>query len=132
MIEKVNDINEIISFIKKFFPQYSFNDTFEQLLCFKLFNKVVGFISYSIIYDRAELNYIGVTEEYRRQGIAQRLFDYVLDDLKKNKTQNISLEVSINNDGAINFYLKNGFEIKSIRSNYYTDGDAYLMVKDLR
>ncbi len=132
MIEKVNDINEIISFIKNFFPQYSFNDTFEHVLCFKLFNKVVGFISYSIIYDRAELNYIGVTEEYRRQGIAQRLFDYVLDDLKKNKVQNISLEVSINNNGAINFYLKNGFEIKAIRSNYYTDGDAYLMVKDLR
>ena len=44
---------------------------------------------------------------------------------------NITLEVNINNIGAINLYLKNGFKVVSKREKYYDGTDAYLMLKEV-
>lgn len=133
MIEKVNDINLVLAFVKKYFPKYDYTESpYEKLFCYKENNKVVGFISYSIIYERAELNYIVTDLKYRRCGIGQKLLNYALSDLKNNMVENFSLEVNVNNKEAINFYLKNDFQIKATRSNYYEDGDAYLMVLEVK
>lgn len=133
MIEKVNDINLVLAFVKKYFPKYDYAESpYEKLFCYKENNKVVGFISYSIIYERAELNYIVTDLKYRRCGIGQKLLNYALSNLKNNMVENFSLEVNVNNEEAINFYLKNNFQIKATRSNYYEDGDAYLMVLEVK
>ena len=133
MIEKVNNINLVFSFVKKYFPHYTYDcNPYERMFCYKKNNKIIAFISYSIIYERAELNYIVVDEKYRRKGIAQKLLDFALDDLKNNMVENFSLEVNVNNKAAISFYLKKGFEIKTVRSNYYKDSDAYLMVLEVK
>ena len=133
MIEKVNDLDLVLPFIRKYFLNFRYDSNpYERMFCYKKNNKIIGFISYSIIYERAELNYIVVDEEYRRKGIAQKLLDFVLADLKNNMVENFSLEVNVNNKAAISFYLKNGFEIKTVRSNYYKDSDAYLMVLEVK
>ena len=133
MIEKISNLNLILPFIKKYFPSFKFNNNpYEKLFCYKKNNEIIGFISYSVIYERAELNYIVTDEKYRRRGIAQKLLDYTLDDLKNNMVENFSLEVNVNNKDAIKLYLKNGFEIKTVRSNYYKDSDAYLMVLEVK
>lgn len=133
MIEKVNDLDLVLPFIRKYFLNFRYDSNpYERMFCYKKNNKIIAFISYSIIYERAELNYIVVDEEYRRKGIAQKLLDFVLADLKNNMVENFSLEVNVNNKNAISFYLKNGFEIKTVRSNYYKDSDAYLMVLEVK
>ncbi len=133
MIEKVNDLDLVLPFIRKYFLNFSYDSNpYERMFCYKKNNKIIAFISYSIIYERAELNYIVVDEKYRRKGIAQKLLDFALDDLKNNMVENFSLEVNVNNKDAIKLYLKNGFEIKTVRSNYYKDSDAYLMVLEVK
>ena len=133
MIERVSDFNLVLPFIKKYFPDFLLqDDPFEKMLCFKKNGIIVGIISYSIIYERAELNYIVTDLKYRRCGIGQKLLNYALSDLKNNMVENFSLEVNVNNKEAINFYLKNDFQIKATRSNYYEDGDAYLMVLEVK
>lgn len=133
MIEKVNDLDLVLPFIRKYFLNFRYDSNpYERMFCYKKNNKIIGFISYSIIYERAELNYIVVDEKYRRKGIAQKLLDFALDDLKNNMVENFSLEVNVNNKDAIKLYLKNGFEIKTVRSNYYKDSDAYLMVLEVK
>ena len=133
MIEKVNDLDLVLPFIRKYFLNFRYDSNpYERMFCYKKNNKIIAFISYSIIYERAELNYIVVDEKYRRKGIAQKLLDFALDDLKNNMVENFSLEVNVNNKDAIKFYLKNGFEIKTVRSNYYKDSDAYLMVLEVK
>ena len=123
MIEKVDEINLVLPFISEFFPNYTVeNSPYENIYCYKIGDKIVGFISYSVIYERAELNYIAIHKQYRRKGIG----------LINNMVENFSLEVNVNNKVAINFYLKNKFEIKATRHNYYADGDAYLMVRKVR
>lgn len=133
MIEKVNDLDLVLPFIRKYFLNFRYDSNpYERMFCYKKNNKIIAFISYSIIYERAELNYIVVDEKYRRKGIAQKLLDFALDDLKNNMVENFSLEVNVNNKDAIKLYLKNGFEIKTVRSNYYKDSDAYLMVLEVK
>ena len=130
----IRDINEndykiISKYAKEIFgSNISFNEEFNYKKVYVDNNKIIGFIDYSVIYERAEINYIYVLDFYQRQGIATKLLNNMLSSLKN--VLNITLEVNENNTKAINFYKKNGFEIVSKRSNYYKDGDdAYLMMK---
>ena len=87
----------------------------------------IGIISYSLIYDRIELEYIWVNSSYRHMGIASKLMDKMID----NSVNNITLEVRTSNVDAINLYKKFGFKIASIRKCYYGDEDAYLMIREM-
>ncbi len=128
MIKEVS-YNDISDFVLKFFPGYLVSsDPFEKIYAF-FDDKIIGFISCSVIYERCEINYIAVGEGYRRRGVAQKLLDYVISN---NDFNSISLEVRSDNIGAINFYLKNGFKRVSIREKYYGNVDGYLMVKKVK
>ena len=87
----------------------------------------VGLISYSLIYDRIELEYIWVKDEYRRIGIASKLMDKMFDE----SVNNITLEVRTSNISAIGLYKKYGFKVVSTRENYYGSDDAYLMIREM-
>lgn len=86
---------------------------------------LIGYIYYSKIYDRLEINNILVAESRRREGIASKLFNYLLE--KENLP--ITLEVDETNNKAINLYKKIGFKEVSIRKNYYGNHDGILMEK---
>lgn len=88
-----------------------------------------GYLEYSIMYDRMEIDNIYVMEEYRMMGIASRMMEYVIEIYKKNNLDNITLEVRVSNDKAINLYKKYGFRQVSIRQYYYGDEDGILMEK---
>jgi len=97
---------------------------FSNILIYEKDNKIVAFLDYSKMYEKLEINYIFVIEEYRKQNIAYELIDYMI---KTNDFENITLEVNVNNTNAINLYKKHGFEIVSIREKYYNGIDGYLM-----
>lgn len=92
---------------------------------------IVGFLSFDFIYDRAEINYIFVEKDYRQQGIATKLLNYML-DICDNECKNITLEVKESNKSAIKFYLKNGFIEVARREKYYQDEDGILMIKEMK
>lgn len=87
----------------------------------------IGIISYSLIYDRIELEYIWTNKQYRNKGIASKLMDKMFEE----NVNNITLEVRTTNEKAINLYKKYGFKIASIRTKYYGNEDAYLMVREM-
>ena len=129
MIKKVSK-DFVYDFAIKFFPSFSKNvGPFDRVLVY-LQDDICGFISYSVIYDRAEIEYIAVSNNYLGKGVSDDLFKAFLDDISG--CLNVSLEVDENNKRAINFYLKHGFEKKGIRKNYYKSSDGILMVLELR
>ena len=131
MITKITDIGEIAPILKKYFKGYIFNnDPFEKVLVYSK-DDILAIISYSIIYERAEINYIITMPEKRKQGIGNELLNKALSDIENHGCKSVSLEVEIENKAAINLYLKNGFHKKGIRKNYYDSKDAYLMVKEI-
>lgn len=132
MIEKIQNSAEIDDLLKVYFPNYQNTDgPFENHAIYKD-KDIKGVIAYSIIYERGEINYILVIKNCRQQNIGTKLLEFAIDDMSRHQCQNVSLEVSKDNLAAVNLYLKNDFEIKAIRPNYYDGKDAYLMVKDLR
>lgn len=90
-------------------------------------NEPIGLISYSLIYDRIELEYIWVHIKHRKKGIASKLMDIMIDE----DVKNITLEVNVKNQDAIKLYEKYGFKIVSVREKYYGNDDAYLMIREM-
>ena len=120
MLKEVNDLG-LVNDLSDY--KVSFNQ-FNKVLGFFIDDTIVGFLDYSVIYDRLEVNYIFVKEKYRRQNIAYRLLSYIINNYNY---ENITLEVNINNIKAINLYQKLGFKIIATRPNYYNGVDGYLM-----
>ena len=98
------------------------NNPFANFLCYIKDSTVIGYIYYSIIYDRIEINNIEVEEKHRNKKIATELLKELI---KENK--DITLEVNIKNSIAIKLYKNFGFEEKAIRKGYYNGIDGILM-----
>lgn len=131
MISLVNNIDSnIINYLNNISNFQISTDTFSKIYVYKKNEEIVGLINYSIIYERAELNYIYVIDKFRNIGIAQSLMNAMEKDCIKNKCRNITLEVSENNKRAINLYKKNHFNSISIRKNYYGNENAILMIRE--
>jgi len=130
MIKEISK-EEIIKFCEDFFPQYKItDDPFEKYLGYYE-DELIGIITYSIIYERAEINYICVRNEFRRKHIGSKLMDGALEKMKNQGCYSISLEVASDNIKAINLYKKYGFKEVSVREKYYGGKDALLFVREL-
>ncbi|XP_046543263.1 LOW QUALITY PROTEIN: probable N-acetyltransferase san [Haliotis rubra] len=79
---------------------------------------------------------LGCLQPYRRLGIGTVMLQHVLRICDKDANfDNVFLHVQINNDGAIRFYEKFGFEIVEEKQNYYKriePADAYVLQKSFR
>ncbi|HIT10768.1 MAG TPA: GNAT family N-acetyltransferase [Candidatus Onthousia faecigallinarum] len=89
-------------------------------------NEVVGYLYYSRIYERVEINQFEVRKDKRKRGIGTKL----LETLIKKEPTTITLEVRENNQEAISLYQKFNFEKKAIRKGYYQGIDGLLMERD--
>lgn len=105
---------------------------FSVLMVYEFEGNVVGFISYSIIYDRAEVDYIYVDKNYRKHKIASQLLDFCITDAITKGCLNVTLEVNEHNAMGIGLYKKFGFLEGTKRKNYYHGTDAFLMIKELK
>ena len=125
-IEEIDQANVLLSNFSCRMSEESLNNIFLKTLVY-VDNGIKGIIIYDLLYDRIEIEYIIVDDNYRRKGIATKL----LNAIEKQNIKNITLEVRESNITAINFYKKNGFKIEAVRKNYYGNENGYLMLKEL-
>ena len=85
--------------------------------------EVVGYFLCYYVLDECEIARIAVKNEYRRQGIGQRLFDEMAEGCRNMRVTKILLDVRAGNVPAIGFYEKNGFSVDGIRRDYYGGED---------
>ena len=131
VIEELKRFNELGLIVNKNFSNvYKLNDIidsqYDDVYGYYVDSILIGFIHISKLYETMDIVNVVVDNEYRKQGIATKLIDYVIklyDDV-----ENIMLEVNENNIAAISLYKKNGFEIINKRNNYY-GSDAALIMK---
>lgn len=125
---ELNDIpivNEMLKIFNYKIDDNIFDNVFRNVILYEE-NNIKGVLVYDLIYDRIEIDYIFVKEEFRRKGIASKLLNYIENN---NTLKNISLEVRTSNSSAIAFYESKGFEKVAVRKNYYNDEDGILMIK---
>ena len=87
-------------------------------------------------HQRLYILTFGCLPLYRRLGIGTKLMQHLTDKISESKSQihSIFLHVQINNEEAIAFYKKFGFEIVKEVENYYhriTPTNAYILEKQL-
>ncbi|XP_041373161.1 N-alpha-acetyltransferase 50-like isoform X2 [Gigantopelta aegis] len=79
---------------------------------------------------------LGCLAPYRRLGIGTVMLHHVLKICEDDGNfDNVFLHVQVNNDSAIKFYEKFGFEIAEEKKNYYKriePADAYVLQKSFR
>lgn len=129
-----DDINQINVLGRDLNLEYLFKEL-DNRKCyvFKDNNNLIGFITFDLLQDRAEIIDIIVHINYRKKGIGQNLLNEAIKYMQINGIKNVSLEVKVSNKEAINLYKKNDFKITTTRKNYYESGsvDAYLMCREM-
>ena len=122
---KDNDLskyNSDILYIEELYKDLD-NNPFGNYLLLVEDNEIIGYLYYSDIYDRVEINQIEIKNNFRRNGKATMLMHKLIDDTNKS----ITLEVNKNNIPALNLYKKFDFNEVAIRKNYYNGVDGILM-----
>jgi [ribosomal protein S18]-alanine N-acetyltransferase len=83
-----------------------------------------GFAMIRCAGPEAELLTIAVHPLQRRQRIAARLMDALLETAKIRGVKEMFLEVADGNDPAIALYNASGFSVRATRKSYYTGPDG--------
>ena len=93
---------------------------------------VVGYVGSQSSIDEADIMNVAVHPDYRRQGIAEKLINTLVADLKKRGCHALLLEVRVSNTPAITLYEKLGFAQIGCRKNYYRNPkeDALILRKE--
>ena len=99
------------------------SNPFAKFLLLKEDNEIIGYIYYSDIYDRLEINQFEINNQYRNKGKGKQLLQYLIDKEKKN----ITLEVKKDNYSAIKVYESKDFKHIAVRKGYYNGIDGLLM-----
>ena len=92
---------------------------------------VLGYLDFSLIYDRIEVDNFFVEENYRNQGIGKKLLSYLVVVAINNHVVNMTLEVRESNVIARELYKKFGFREVALRKFYYGDENGILMEKQV-
>jgi len=95
---------------------------------------LAGFIVSRLIADELHINNVAIRDEFRRQGIATRLLDAVLEWGRAKGARTALLEVRVGNTVAQRLYSGCGFLAAGRRKGYYSQPveDALLMSVSLK
>ena len=88
--------------------------------------KVLGYLEIRLVDGVIDVMNLFVNEENRRNGIATKLMNEMIDSEDYSR---IMLEVNENNNNAIRLYNKLGFKEISLRERYYGEDTAIIMEK---
>jgi len=116
-------------FSKLFNLEFIINSDSEDVFGYYDNNKLVGFIHVLKTFECVEIINVVVDIEYRKQGIASKLINYVVDYY--DDLEYILLEVNEHNEKAINLYNKLEFKVINVRKKYYGNDDALIMRKEV-
>ena len=120
--DNLEGISSDIIFIEELYKDLN-NNPFGKYLLFVENDEIIGYLYYSDIYDRIEINQIEVKNIHRKSGKGTELMHKLIDNTNKS----ITLEVNKNNIPAINLYKKFEFKEVAIRRGYYNGIDGILM-----
>ena len=93
--------------------------------------KVIGYGGGWIIIDELHITNLAVAEEFRRQGVGEKIINELEKTGLNRGIYRATLEVRKSNIAAIKLYKKLGYVQKGVRENYYQSDneDALIMCK---
>jgi ribosomal-protein-alanine N-acetyltransferase len=83
---------------------------------------LAGYAGLRVVYDTADVQTIAVVPEHQRRGLGSTLLENLIDEAVRRKASDLLLEVRADNEPAITFYQRHGFERIARRRGYYAAG----------
>ena len=101
-------------------------------LCFSIpwsKGSVVGYANFRMVADEGEIERVAVHPDFRRRGYGRKLMEAMVDYSRKKGVRDMTLDVRVNNEKAINLYESCGFSEEGRRKDYYREPteDAIIM-----
>ena len=95
-------------------------------------DRVAGYVGSQTVCGETDMMNIAVHPDFRRRGIAESLVNALVEDLQKQESHSLTLEVRASNEAAQKLYEKLGFMQVGLRKNYYRNPkeDAYILRKE--
>ena len=95
-------------------------------------DKVAGYVGSQSVLGETDMMNIAVHPDYRRQGIARKLIDALIEGLKARGSRSLMLEVRASNEPAKALYAQLGFQQIGLRPRYYSKPreDALILRKE--
>lgn len=130
------DLEEVISIETRVFPKpwklrdFEWEIRHNMLAIYRVGrfeDSIVGYGGLWLTLREAHLTTLAVHPEYRSRGVGTYLLNYFQMLASIKGASLMTLEVRISNERAQRFYSRNGFSIRAIHPNYYSDEDAYIM-----
>lgn len=92
---------------------------------------LVGYIVFSVQGEEGVIYSIAIHPAAKSKGYGDELLSHALRQISENASR-VRLQVAVDNNPAVQLYLKHGFCRQAVIKAYYEDGkDAYLMTKKL-
>jgi ribosomal-protein-alanine acetyltransferase len=107
-----------------------FYESFPEGFLIAIYNDIlIGFlIGIKTTTNTARILMLSVKENNRKQGIGSALLKQFLLEMKNHRIRQVELEVRTTNQGALEFYIKQGFILRDKLHQFYQNGeDAYSM-----
>lgn len=93
--------------------------------------KIAGYIGAHNVLGEVYITNVAVFPQFRRIGVGKALVDFLVEEMKKENAEYVTLEVRKSNLSAISIYEKSGFQKVGERKKFYEKPveDAILMTK---
>lgn len=90
---------------------------------------IVGYANFRIVADEGEIERVAVHPDSRRRGYGRKLMEAMVEYSRKKWVRDMTLDVRVNNEKAINLYESCGFVEEGRRKDYYREPteDAIIM-----
>lgn len=111
--------NEFETLYTAWIEQSISHENADKVIGFSINNKVVGFITFVLKNNMFDIGLIAVNEQHRSLKIGKQLLAYVFNYSLSKKVDFVTVTTQNKNQGALNFYLKNGFSINKTTYIYH-------------
>ena len=82
---------------------------------------IAGYAGLWRVLDEGQITNIALKQQYRRQGYGELLLRVLMEAAWEDGCSDIFLEVRVSNIGALHLYRKLGYQVLSVRKNYYSE-----------
>ena len=82
---------------------------------------IVGYANFRIVADEGEIERVAVHPDSRRRGYGRKLMEAMVEYSRKKGVRDMTLDVRVNNEKAINLYESCGFVEEGRRKDYYRE-----------
>ena len=82
-------------------------------------DKIAGYIGSHNVLGEVYITNVAVFPEFRRNGVGKALVEFLVDEMKTENAEFVTLEVRESNLNAISLYEKCGFEKVGKRKDFY-------------